>query len=186
MATRTDPDEILQDLERDGHGELIRRRTKGRHRQQREQQRARRAQAVSLRLAGMTYAQIGERLQVTERTARSIVNRSLDRTEQSNADRMREVENQRLDRAQAAIWPRVLRGEDKAVSLFLQISDRRARINGLNAPTKIDLSMSVRHEMEQALDELETMVLGEIESTPVSQETRAPEEEITDAEIVEG
>ena len=179
--------ELLDDIEQQ-EPELIRRRTKGRTRQQREQQKARRTRAVSFRLAGMTYAQIGEQLQVTEAAARSLVQRALDRVEQHTADEMREVENQRLDRAQAAIWPRVLRGDDKAVSLYLQISDRRSRLNGLNAPTRIDLSMSVKHEMEQALGELETMVLGELEAPRQEQRSYAPEqggEEILDAEIVE-
>lgn len=189
MARTTDPTELLDDIDEEDP-QLIRRRTKGRTRQQREQQKARRARAVSFRLAGMTYSQIGEQLQVSEQRARSLVTHSLDRTEQHTADQMREVENQRLDRAQAAIWPRVLRGDDKAVNLFLQISDRRARLNGLNAPTKIDLSMSVKHEMVEALEELETMVLGEIESTPAAdQEERsyAPgeQEDVVDAELVE-
>ena len=123
------------------------------------------------------------------------MSRALQRAERGPVEEMRELENQRLDRAQAAIWPRVLRGEDKAVSLYLQISDRRAKLNGLNEPTRIDLSMSVKHEMVQALEELETMVLGEIESTPVGEESAdgrtieggaGPErEEIVDAELVD-
>ena len=187
MGQRSNPSELLEDLE-ERDPEVFHRRKKGRTRQQREHQRARRAQAVSLRLAGMTYEQIGERLEVSPSKAQGLVSRALQRAERGPVDQMRELENQRLDRAQAAIWPRVLRGEDKAVSLYLQISDRRAKLNGLNEPTRIDLSMSVKHEMVQALEELETMVLGEIESTPVSErsfEPRHEREEIVDAEFVD-
>lgn len=195
MGTRSNPSELLEDLE-ERDPEVFHRRKKGRTRQQREHQRARRAQAVSLRLAGMTYEQIGERLEVSASKAQGLVSRALQRAERGPVEEMRELENQRLDRAQAAIWPRVLRGEDKAVSLYLQISDRRAKLNGLNEPTRIDLSMSVKHEMVQALEELETMVLGEIESTPVNEESAdgrtiesgagsREREEIVDAELVD-
>jgi hypothetical protein len=91
-----------------------------------------------------------------------MVHRSLDVAESRAVDEMRELENARLDRAQTAIWTKVLNGDLKALDAFLKISQRRARLNGLDAPTKIDLKIGIRAEMEAALSELENVVLGEV------------------------
>lgn len=128
-----------------------------------ERQRATRVEALSLRLAGMTYAQIAERLGVSDRSAHLMVTSLLENAENRGADEMRNIENARLDRAQAAIWGQVLDGDLSAVNTFLSISNRRATLNGLNAPKRVDLAVSVRQEMESALGELEEIVLGEDE-----------------------
>lgn len=118
-------------------------------------------QATMLRLAGLTFADIGERLGVSDDTARLAVKRHLDRAEVWSAAELRRVENARLDRVQAAIWTKVLKGDLAAVGAFLRLSERRARLNGLDAPTAIAIGHDVRVEMERALTELE-VVLGEV------------------------
>jgi hypothetical protein len=123
---------------------------------------SRRVKALSLRMAGLTYAQVGEQLSISEEGARDLVERTLGPGDHTAADTMRELEGQRLDRAQAAIWTRVIAGDDKAIQTFLHLSQRRARLFGLDMPTKIDLSVSVRQEMETALIHLEALVLGEV------------------------
>lgn len=128
-----------------------------------EQQQARRAEAMTYLLAGMSYEQIGERLGISKAGAVDMIHRTLDMAEQRGVDELRSVENARLDRAQAAIWTAVLQGDLKAIDTFLKISARRARLNGLDAPTQINLKVSVRAEMEAALNELEQVVLrGEL------------------------
>ena len=130
--------------------------------QARVRARARRVEALSLRLAGLSYETIGDRLGISEEGARDLVNRTLERAESKVVDQERALENARLDRAQAAIWTKVIEGDLKAVDTYLRISQRRAKMNGLDAPTKIDLSLNVRQEMEQALVQLERVVLGEV------------------------
>lgn len=119
----------------------------------------RRVEAMTLRLAGLSYGQIAERMEISTSGAYDMVKRSFQTVEAANVDEMRELENHRLDRAQAAIWPKVLKGDEKSIGTFLNISGHRARINGLNSPTKVDISMGVRTEMETALNNLEEMVL---------------------------
>lgn len=119
----------------------------------------RRVEALSLRLAGLSYEQIGDRLGISEMGAYDMVKRALERSENPNVEEMRQIENLRLDRAQAAIWPDVLKGDQRAISTYLSISSARARINGMNAPTNINLSVGVRTEMENALDKLEELVM---------------------------
>lgn len=128
----------------------------------RKKEQVRRIEAVSLKLAGLSYEQIGERLGISGSGAKDLVMRTLATAENRAVEAERELENARLDRAQAAIWAKVLEGDLKAVDVYLRISARRARMNGLDAPTKIDLAVSVRQEMHEALANLERIVLGEV------------------------
>jgi hypothetical protein len=94
-----------------------------------------------------------------------LINRTLATAENRAAEQLRELENARLDRAQAAIWSNVLAGDCQAVMVFLQISHRRAKLNGLDSPASVVISPSVRVEVERDLADLqERMILaGEAE-----------------------
>lgn len=122
---------------------------------------SRRAEALALLMAGLTHDQIAERLEVSRVDVTSIIARALADRPHTGVDEMRLIENARLDRAQAAIWTQVLEGNHKAVQSFLSISQRRSRLNGMDAPMQIEMSAHVRIEMQQALDELQEIVLGE-------------------------
>jgi DNA-binding CsgD family transcriptional regulator len=122
---------------------------------------ARRIEAVSLRMAGLSIEQIAERLKVSENAATAIIKRATDRVEADQVKSMRELENQRLDRLQMALWSEGIKGDVKAISMILKISDQRAKLNGLYSPTQIQMTMSIRTEMEQALGELEALVLND-------------------------
>lgn len=139
----------------------------------RELHQARRTEALALILAGLSYEQVAERLDISMRGVYDMVNRTLHNAENRVVEEMRNVENARLDRVQAAIWPKALKGDIKAVDAYLKISARRAKMNGLDAPTKVNLSLNVRTEMEQALNELEQVVLGEV--LPDVDESDSPE-----------
>lgn len=134
----------------------------GRLADRRKEQEARRIQAMSLRLAGLTYGQIGERLHIGAEAARMLVMRTLKEAEQAQVAEMRELENQRLDRMQASIWPKVLEGDLQAIDRALRISARRSAVNGLDAPKQFQIQANVRLEMEQALNELKEIVMNEV------------------------
>jgi len=146
--------EVLQAVaESSEPASLVERREKAR--------KARRGEALSLLMAGFSFEQIGDRLNITEDAAFGLVGRTLGRVVNETADELRALENARLDRAQTAIWSQVLAGDLKAIDMFLRISQRRSRMNGLDEPTRVNLSINVRQEMEQALLALESVVLGE-------------------------
>lgn len=137
----------------------------------RREQAQRRREALSLILAGLTYDQTAERLGVSSSAVERMVTATLERAENRQADELRTRENARLDRAQQAIWSKVLDGDLKAVDTFLRISARRSKMNGLDAPAKLDLNVSIRQEMEDALNTLEATVLqGEV--VPQTEGTR--------------
>lgn len=132
-----------------------------------EMYQARRTKALSLRLAGMAWSTIADQIGVSTSTARVIVKDALREGENQNLEEMRAQENARLDRVQAGIWGKVIQGDLKAIGVFLRISQQRAQLNGLNAPTRVDLSIGVRQEMEQALEKFEAVVLeGSVEDDP--------------------
>jgi DNA-binding transcriptional MerR regulator len=121
-----------------------------------------RAQVMALRLAGLSLSQIAQQMNVTPSAVRQMIDITLADQDRERVEAMREVENLRLDRMQQAVWADAISGDHKAIRTFLQISARRSKLNGLDAPVKIDLNLSVRKDMEVALAELERVVLGEV------------------------
>ena len=65
----------------------------------RARQRARRVEALSLKLAGVSTAQIAQRMGIKPDTVRHLISRTLQTAENRAAEEMRELENARLDRA---------------------------------------------------------------------------------------
>jgi hypothetical protein len=94
--------------------------------------------ALELRAAGVHYEDIAIRLGYKNRSgAQHAVEAALKRTLSAPANELRQIQMAQLDIALRAIWPAVLRGNISAVLAFLKISERVARLTGLDAPTKI-------------------------------------------------
>ena len=121
------------------------------------------ARAVELRLAGKTYIEIARELRCTEGIAYQYVERSIANSNTAEAiDRLRDIENARLDKMQYALWPAILEGNLDAVDRVLKIMDRRMKLNGLGIRPPISLNVNVRAELLNTLDELQRVVLGEV------------------------
>lgn len=116
-------------------------------------ERAKAIEAVQLRRSGLPYREISEQLGywADESGARHAVARLLDRREAESVDELRAVEGERLDALQAAHWQAALRGDIDATKVVLQVIDRRAKLFGLNAPTRLAVGpgMSDREFAEQ-------------------------------------
>ncbi len=99
--------------------------------------------AFALRVAGMTYAQIAERLGVTTAGAYKMVKRVLERTRKETdeaADELRRLEVERLDALLLTLWKSATSGNLGAVDRVLRVMERRARLLGLDAPTRQDIT----------------------------------------------
>jgi hypothetical protein len=99
----------------------------------------RRTKALELRKQGRTYAEIGAALGCSEQRAHAIVTAELgrlnrDRAEQAEA--VRRLELDRLDALQAGVWDAAKGGDAQAIDRVLSIMARRAKLMGLDAPTK--------------------------------------------------
>lgn len=122
------------------------------------EQQARRIEALTYRLAGYSYEQISKQMHQSINHVKRLIDYSLQNGENRAVEQLRELENLRLDRLQAAHWAKALEGDDKATSQVLKISQQRSRINGLYAPTKIEMAVGIKQEMEIALRDLETLM----------------------------
>lgn len=138
---------------------------------------ARKIRMLQARIAGATYEQIAEAEGYADRTgARNTIIRAMREHASESVQELRELENSRLDRAQAAIWPFIVAPHNpeapgyvppevrmQAVTTFVRLSKRRADMNGLDAPKQVQVSAGVMSELEQAFGQLRLIVTGEAE-----------------------
>ncbi len=104
----------------------------------------RQLQALELRKAGVSYEAIASRLGYRDRSgAYRAVTAALKLTLREPAEELRTLELERLDAMLLALWRRVQAGDEKAVDRVLRIMERRARLLGLDAPLRSELTGSL-------------------------------------------
>ena len=95
------------------------------------QQTERDRQCLELRRAGLTFDVIAERVGYANRgAAYKAYRRALDQTMPLSTPEARELEFDRLERLHAAVWPKALRGDLKAVDVVLRIAAARMALSG--------------------------------------------------------
>jgi hypothetical protein len=143
------------------------------------------AQALELRAAGLSFRQIARQLGCSTTAAHRRVTRGLDRTLREPADHVRTLELQRLDQLQAHAVE-VLRGRHvviqggrvvvdrqgqpytdhgpvlAAIAALLRIAERRARLLGLDAPSKVDAQLRGDAYSLPAIDEERARLQAEL------------------------
>lgn len=102
-------------------------------------------QVVEMRRAGATYDDIARATGYKDASgARAAYIRAMQRTlVEAGTDEMRELELDRLDRLQRAVWGKAMQGDTTAIHTALKILDRRARYLGLDAPIRQELKLDV-------------------------------------------
>ena len=126
----------------------------------------RRKLAVEMRTAGKPLRVIAKELSISVSAAHQAITRALaETTEITNkeAERLRAISCERLDKSLAAIWPQALRGKLGAVDRVVTIELARHRILGTAAPQQIDVNNAtvVAVTVEQARER----VIKRIEET---------------------
>lgn len=99
--------------------------------------------ALDLRIAGKTFQQIADAMATTRTTAYRWVVAALEKADEAMAERAaehRELEAQRLNALLASLWTNALAGEPGVVDRVLKIMERRAKLLGLDAPARAELS----------------------------------------------
>ena len=103
----------------------------------------REAQALSLRRRGMPYNDIATYMGLSgPGAAYRIVQRGLCRLIQEPADDVRAMELDRLDTFLFRLSGRIELGDTKAIDTALKVMDRRAKLMGLDAPTKVQAEVT--------------------------------------------
>jgi hypothetical protein len=123
----------------------------------------RRVQAFELRKGGASYRAIGRALGVSEAQAhRDVMGRlsQLAKLEEGAADDVRKLELERIDGIILGHYGRAQNGDDKAARVVLQAMERRAKLLGLDAPVKQELTGKDGAALI-ALDALRTLLLPE-------------------------
>jgi DNA-binding CsgD family transcriptional regulator len=121
----------------------------------------RRIKAFGLRKAGASYRQIAQQLNVGVNTAWADVNAELmELRAQTTADAeaVREMELQRCDEMILGLWPGVRRGDPKSVMAAVRVSDRRARLLGLDAPSKSEITGNLEIDHAHARETLSSRI----------------------------
>lgn len=118
--------------------------------------RERDAEAVRLRRNGMTFDAIARALGYADSShAHTALLNHMQRYPKESTEDARQLECDRLDAAQAAIWARCLDSQDSnqhwALDRFLKISDQRARLMGLNKPVRQEITVLAQHTVSDAI-----------------------------------
>jgi len=125
----------------------------------------RRAQAARLRVAGWPLRDIAAHLNVSLGTIHGDLEAVLDRTKETTDDvvrRERAVSNERLDAITKGLWAKASTGVISAAEAVVKIEDRRAKLNGLDAPKRHELSgpdggpvpVEAKSSLERKLEQL--------------------------------
>lgn len=118
-------------------------------------ERERALKALAMRREGLPYRVIAERLDWgDESSARYAVARLLDRTEAEEVAEMRYIEGERLDELQRTHWAVALAGDLDAGKMVLKVMERRARLFGLDAPSKVAVEQMTSVEFAEQFVEL--------------------------------
>jgi len=97
--------------------------------------------ALEYRKMGLNYAQIAEKMGwKTAQSAWNNVDAALKRTLQEPANDVRKLELERLDAMFIPVYGNAMRGDLMAIASALNIMTRRARLLGLDAPDKKELT----------------------------------------------
>ncbi|NUQ98584.1 MAG: hypothetical protein HOY79_19195 [Streptomyces sp.] len=107
----------------------------------------RRRAAVKLRIEGKSWQEIADLLGYDSKGgACKDVSRALQKAVTDLAlplEEYRQLELDRLDAMQEALWPKVLDGDTRAIDTALRLMDRRAKLLGLDAPTRTEGVLSL-------------------------------------------
>jgi hypothetical protein len=99
----------------------------------------RRKDAVELRKAGATFQQIGDQLGITKQAAFKTVTialKAINDEIREQADVIRSLEIERLDKLWFVMYKQAVQGNQGAVDRCLKISERRAKLLGMDAPAE--------------------------------------------------
>ncbi|MCG5495245.1 sigma factor-like helix-turn-helix DNA-binding protein [Ectothiorhodospira variabilis] len=96
-------------------------------------------ETLRLRREGATHGEIADTLEISRSRVHKIVTDALERLARDATEetrQLRALEAERLDALQHALWDAGIDGDLQAVDRLLRIMERRAKLLGLDAPSK--------------------------------------------------
>lgn len=100
-------------------------------------------QAVDLRKQGLAFESIARKLGYNSRqAAHKAVTELLQETAAEGCEDLRQLELMRLDGLWETFYKQAVRGSPRAAYVCARLSERRSRLLGLDAPTKVDAQVA--------------------------------------------
>jgi hypothetical protein len=140
---------------------------------------AKEAKVLDLRRAGFTFQRIAEEVGYNQASgAQRAYNRIMARNIPQAPEEHRQQELDRLDRMQVALWPRAMKGDDKAINTIIRLMERRARLVGIDAPTRIQaevVNYDGNRDIDGDIERIVNLIRGVDSSEPLEVEGGASE-----------
>ncbi|WP_298209430.1 hypothetical protein [Ferrimicrobium sp.] len=114
-----------------------------------------RATALELRLQGMTYRQIGDAMGIADSSAHDLVTAALREIPAPGVELLRREQGETLRLMLRHLWPRIERGEPRAIEVGVRILERQAKLLGLDAPAVKQVEVITKEAIEAAILDLE-------------------------------
>jgi len=100
-------------------------------------------EVVKLRRGGLTWDLIAERVGYgSASAAHAAYQRAAKRAVYEDVDAIRQVEGERLDLMQSAVWGKALQGDLPAIQTLIRIMERRAKLLGLDQPLRQQIEVT--------------------------------------------
>lgn len=110
--------------------------------------------ALKLRQAGASYPVIAQQCGFNSRqAAHKAVQALLQRNEAEAVDEMRALDNSRYDALLMAVWRQALAGDKDAHAAALKVLERRAKLNGLDAPVRSEVAGLLNFTVDLGLED---------------------------------
>ena len=139
----------------------------------------REVKVLELRRAGLTWQNIAKEVGYADPTgAYAAYKRAVKRVLQEPADEVRQQELDRLDRLQVAVWPRAMKGDDRAINTILRLMERRAKLLGLDAAQKVQAEVTTfdgHRDIDAEIERILEVIRGADHGQPLALESGTSE-----------
>ena len=136
---------------------------------------AKEAKVLELRRAGFTFQRIAEEVgYATPSGAQRALERIMTRNIPQAPEEFRWQELDRLDRMQVALWPRAMKGDDRAIGTIIRLMERRARLVGIDAPQRIQaevVNYDGTRDIDGDIERIVNLIRGVDRSEPLEVES---------------
>lgn len=114
---------------------------------------------------GLNYRRIGEKYGVSHQTVAEEIREYLKELRSigiRSVIEYRQVQMERIQAAYNALWPNVVAGRIDAINTMIRLMDREARLLGLDAPQKVDITARIQQAAEaEGIDPAEALEIAE-------------------------
>jgi len=114
----------------------------------------RRAKVLEMRLQGYSVAQIAQTLGISPTLAAAHLANALDASVVENTTQLRQMELERLDRMLTVLENGISVGDPKAVTAAIRVSERRARLLGLDKPIQVEATVVTVDLIDREIERL--------------------------------